>query len=176
MKQDIKSIRSTDKVLMGADKTTNFYKVKPETYEKLLKENVTKEYKKAEPYVVDSKNRQDKVIAEKLNIASRMYKLTKREAHITVKDHKPDFRNNPTCRLINPTKSEMGKVSRQILRAKIEMIKVKSELDSLKDSHCAKTWFTNLRQKHTLTFIQWDFVGFYPAITRELLEKAIIHG
>ena len=78
--------------------------------------------------------------------------------------------------MINPTKSEMGKVSRQILRAKIEMIKVKSELDSLKDSHCAKTWFTNLRQKHNLTFIQWDFVGFYRAITKELLEKAIIHG
>ena len=70
----------------------------------------------------------------------------------------------------------MGKVSRKIFRAKIEIIKVKSKLDSLKDSHCAKTWFTNLRQKHNLTFIQWDFVGFYPAITKELLEKAIIHG
>ena len=103
MKQDIKDIRSTDKILMGAEKTTNFYKVKPEMYEKLLKENITNEYKKAEPDIVDSINREDKVIAEKLDIASRMYKLTKREAHITVKDHKPDFRNNPTCRLINPT-------------------------------------------------------------------------
>ena len=49
MKEDIKVIKSSEKLLIGADKTTNFYKVKPELYEKLLKENITKEYKKAKP-------------------------------------------------------------------------------------------------------------------------------
>ena len=32
-----------------------------------------------------------------------------------VKDTKPNFREAPSCRLINPTKSEIGKVSKQIL-------------------------------------------------------------
>ena len=59
-----------------------------------------------------------------------MYKLTEREAHITIKDHKDDFRTNSKCRLINPTKPELGKVNRQILRAKIEIIKQKSNLNS----------------------------------------------
>ena len=99
----------------------------------------------------------DKGLADKLDIADRMYKLTKREAHLTIKDHKEDFRNNPKCRPINPTKSETGKVSRQILRAKIELIKRKTKLDSLKDSNYAKTWYTNLQQKHNLTFISMWF-------------------
>ena len=30
-------------------------------------------------------------------------------------NHKPNFENNPTCRLINPSKSEIGRVSKQIL-------------------------------------------------------------
>ena len=91
-----------------------------------------------------------------------MYKLTKTEAHITVKDHKEDFRNNVQCRLVNPTKSEIGIASKQILRTKIELIKIRSKLESLKDSNCAKCWFTDLRQKHNLTFLQWDFLDFYP--------------
>ena len=173
MKQDINDIKNSDKVLLGADKTTNFYKIKPEAYEKLLTENITKEYKKAKPDTIQNLDKEDKIIADKLEIANRMYKLTKREAHITIKDHKEDFRNNPKCRLINPTKSEIGKVSRQLLRAKIEVIKNITKLDSLKDSNCAKKWYTDLRQKHNLTFIQWDSINFYPSITRELLEKSI---
>ena len=31
------------------------------------------------------------------------------------KDHKPNFANKPTCRLINPTKSEIGRISKKIL-------------------------------------------------------------
>ena len=162
-----------DKVFVKADKTTNFFKDKPEEYDELLKDNITKEYKKANPDIIVNLNREDKVIAEKLDIANRMYKLTQREAHVTVKDHKTDFSNNTKCRLINPTKSEIGKVSRQILRAKIEIIKKKSQLNLLKDSSDLKTWYTNLRQKHNLSFIQWDFDSFYPSITKELLEKAI---
>ena len=126
MKRDIKQIRSTDKVLTGADKTTNFYKITPEAYDKMLHDNITQENKKANPDIVEVIDKKDKAMAEKLDIADRMFKMTKREAHITVKDHKDDFRNNPKCRLINPTKPEIGKVSQQILRAKIEIIKSKS--------------------------------------------------
>lgn len=39
-----KNIRSSDKVFFGADKTKkNFYKIKPEEYEKFLKYKITKE-------------------------------------------------------------------------------------------------------------------------------------
>ena len=37
------------------------------------------------------------------------------EAYITVKDHKENFPRKPSFRLINPSKSELGKVSKRVL-------------------------------------------------------------
>ena len=37
------------------------------------------------------------------------------EAYITIKDHKENFPEKPNFRLINPSKSDMGKVSKCIL-------------------------------------------------------------
>ena len=34
---------------------------------------------------------------------------------ISLKDHKENFQNNPTVRLINPAKNELGKISKVIL-------------------------------------------------------------
>ena len=45
----------------------------------------------------------------------RTEKIAKQQAFIALKDHKDNFANHPTCRLINPAKSELGKVSKQIL-------------------------------------------------------------
>ena len=41
--------------------------------------------------------------------------MSKAKAFISLKDHKPDFENHPKCRLINPAKSQLGKVSKAIL-------------------------------------------------------------
>ena len=44
-----------------------------------------------------------------------MNTLAEQQCFITIKDHKENFRTNPKYRLINPTKSEIGKVSKIIL-------------------------------------------------------------
>ena len=59
--------------------------------------------------------KEDKAIANKLEIDDRVYSTSKREAFLTLKDHKPNYINNPTFRLLNPTKQELGKVSNQKL-------------------------------------------------------------
>ena len=41
--------------------------------------------------------------------------LEEREAYITMKDHKSEFPNKILCRLINPSKSSIGKISKVIL-------------------------------------------------------------
>ena len=38
------------------------------------------------------------------------------KAFIMLKDHKPNFPNNIKCRLINSAKSNLGKISKQILQ------------------------------------------------------------
>ena len=41
---------------------------------------------------------------------------TKRQCFITIKDRKDDFRVNTKYRLLNPTKSELGNISKHILQ------------------------------------------------------------
>ena len=53
--------------------------------------------------------------ASRLGNGDRIERMKKREAFIYLKDHKENFENNPKCRLINPAKSESGKLSKVIL-------------------------------------------------------------
>ena len=57
-----------------------------------------------------------KHIAERLKLDERIEQAAEQKAFITLKDHKPNFPNNIKCRLINPTKSNLGKISKQILQ------------------------------------------------------------
>ena len=50
-------------------------------------------------------------ITQELNIDNRTEQIEKQQAFITLKDHKDNFASHPTCRLVNPAKSELGKVS-----------------------------------------------------------------
>ena len=56
-----------------------------------------------------------KKIADKLLISDRVDQLQKHDGYITVKDHKESFPHNPSFRLINPSKSDIGKVRKTIL-------------------------------------------------------------
>lgn len=53
-------------------------------------------------------NKELKDIATDLNISNRIETMARKQAFITLKDHKENFENNPSCRLINPAKSNMG--------------------------------------------------------------------
>ena len=46
----------------------------------------------------------NKDMATKLGIDDKVETTARKDAFITLKDHKPNFANKPTCRLINPTK------------------------------------------------------------------------
>ena len=48
MKEDIKLISSSKNIFLSADKTKNFYEITKEDYEKVIHDNVTKKYKKAD--------------------------------------------------------------------------------------------------------------------------------
>ena len=115
LKDDAIKIKNETKLLIAADKTTNFYKLEPSAYNDLLEQNITKSYKKAQPDTVQAIHAENKNITTKLGIDDRVDKTASKEAFITLKDHKPNFANKPTCRLINPTKSEIGKISKRIL-------------------------------------------------------------
>ena len=85
-----------------------------QSYNDLLQKNITKTYRKVTPNTMDSIELKAKNTVKKLQLDSRINTTAKGEAYITLKDHKPNFAN-PTCHLINPAKSEIGKTSKQLL-------------------------------------------------------------
>ena len=48
LKRDVKKINSSHKALVFADKSRNVYKLEKPKYQKLLRENITKSYRKSD--------------------------------------------------------------------------------------------------------------------------------
>ena len=168
----VREINRSDKVFLLADKTTNIYKVSKDDYNKLLTENITKDYKRTSDQTVHACNKEASKIAQTLKLDRRMESHSEKNAYITLKDHKPDFRDRPKCRLINPAKSQMGRVSKQLLEKLNMQIREKAGLQQWRSTSEALTWFDALTGKQNKKFLQLDIVEFYPSITEDLLDKA----
>lgn len=173
LKQDISKINASKKLFIPADKTTNMYELSPEEYNKLLKDNVTKTYQKATPRLEKAINLEAKQIAKTIKLDDRIECLAKNPAFVTLKDHKSNFRSSTPCRLINPCKSELGKVSKAIVEKINKSLITSLGLNQWKNSDMVIDWFKSINNKHECTFIQLDIMEFYPSITETILDNAI---
>lgn len=171
--KDAKDIASSPDVLVFADKTTNLYSVKPETYKKLLKENITTTYKKTTASTRLEINKEAKRIAQQLKLEDKMELYADRKAFITLKDHKENFANSPKCRLINPAKGEIGLISKKILEEINSKVRSATVLNQWRNTSDVLTWFTNIPNKKKSKFIKFDIVEFYPSISETLLSDAL---
>ena len=173
LNQDLNKIRQSKNIFVFADKTRNIYELSKEAYNKLLKENITKTYKKADDNTYNEINMEAKNIASKLKIDDRVECLAKKNAFITVKDHKDNFENSPKCRLINPAKSELGVISKKITERIIMNMRDNVKFNQWNNSSNVIQWFKNIPEKHLHSFVQFDIVEFYPSISEQLLTKAL---
>ena len=53
MRNDIKKINDCEEVIVQADKTSNLYLIKPDSYSKHLADSITKEYKRNSPTTME---------------------------------------------------------------------------------------------------------------------------
>ena len=95
------------------------------------------------------------------------------QACITIKDHKENYQNDTKCRLINPTKPELGKISKQKLAKIVEKVKAVTKVNQWRNTDSVLAWFKELPNKNRLNFISFDIVSFYPSISEDLLKRAI---
>ena len=84
-----------------------------------------------------------------------------------------NFPQNPQVRLINPRKSEVGKISKKVIEKIIDTVRRDSGLNQWKSNKDVIQWFKKIEKKSTKRFIQLDVVNFYPSITKDLLKNAI---
>ena len=153
LKSDISKIRSSANMFIFADKTNNIYEMKPQDHEKLIMENITKMYQKATDKLEKAINMEAKNIAESYKFAERIDHLPKPETFITLKDHKDNFFNKPSCRLINPTKNELGKISKKIIEQINQEVLKKTDVSQWKITSNVINWFNNIENKNDRSFI-----------------------
>ena len=169
LSKDAKEVKEEKNIFVKADKTTNCYKTEPNDYVTLVDKNITKTYKKT----LDMITLKDKIIAEKLELADRIEASAPRDSFITLKDHKPNFINNPTSRLISPCKSEIGIISKNILDGINHEITQATKVNLWKRTKDTIEWFKDIPEKEKHAFITFDVCDFYPSISEDLLLKAL---
>ena len=74
-----------------------------------------KTYRKAERSAELNIDRGAKTISKTFQLKKRMERYAERPAFIQLKDYKQNFKHSTNCRLINPSKDEMGIVSKTLL-------------------------------------------------------------
>ena len=125
LQEDIRLIHNSKKTMTFVDKTSNICMgLTKEEHNKLLGNTITSKYKKTNTEI-NGKNKKGKGKKENekkgkeiLKNKEVLYRLDINEesnCFFTLKDHKENFHNNPTIRLINPAKNEIGRISKVIL-------------------------------------------------------------
>ena len=92
MKNDLRDMKHETRMIVPADKTSNFYKTEVGDYRTLLRRNVEAECKRGPPDLISNFDKEDKAVAQELDITDRMiHKTQQNEAFITLKDTQENF-------------------------------------------------------------------------------------
>ena len=174
-------MKKSKEVYMPADKSRSYYKVDKAEAIKLTKDNVSKDYRKVDETTVHATNLKTKQIATTLGLEHMMQIYTPKEAYVTLKDLKEDFKSKKPCRVINAAKTDLGKVSKILIRRIIEEVLPQTGLNLWKSTPEVLSWFNNVNKnlskiktrKNTTKFIIFDIEKYYPSITEQLLRNAI---
>ena len=88
------------------------------------------------------------------------------KAYIILKDHKDNFRSAQLCRLINPCKNEIGKISKSVFENINRNVVKPSQVNQGRNSESVIKWPYSIENKSQRKFIQLDIAEFYPSNIR----------
>ena len=174
LNQTIKNVKMSRDMIVSADKSQMLYKVPVPTYQKMLRDEVTKKYRVCSQNEVAKANKEFLEIIESYEpgLETRIEVFSQGQAFITFKDHKPNFPSKIDVRLLNPAKPQIGKVTKVKLQEINQKIRSKIKLNQLQSTNDAISWFNSLKWKNQRYFLMFDIISFYPSITEEILKKA----
>ena len=97
------------------------------------------------------------------------------EEYVTIKDRKDEFLNKIPCRLINPSKSSIGKISKAILDTNNKNAVRSTEINQRKNTSNVIDWYAHTTCKNTALFVWFEnlFFQFFPSLTSDLLHNSI---
>ena len=116
-------------------------------------------------------NRDTTKFADKLQIVDKLWKLKEKCAYILFKDHKQNLQDRKQARLINPTKTELGLISKDLMQIITSKILSSSKYNLWKNSLDTIDWFKNISNKNRSTFIQFDIHIYQPLRSGRIWNK-----
>ena len=122
-----------------------------------------------------------KHISKKLELNNRIECLAENTAFISLKDHKPNFQSSLPCRFINPSKSNIGKISKSILDKPNQDLRNKLQFNLWKNSGNVIDWFKKIENKNNYIFVKFDIVEYYQSMNLSFelqfaLQKAMLNS
>ena len=90
-----------------------------------------------------------------------------------LKDHKANLRTSTPSWLLNPYKSELGKINKLILEKANQYLVDLLSWNQWKKSDMVINWFVSIKNKFQYAFIQLDIVEFYPSVTKVILNHEL---
>ena len=171
--QDIKRIRTSDKTMTIADKTNSIYRLSKDQYNTLLNNSITSTYKKSNINIKKKINISGRNILKDKEVIQRMDINCESNCFITLKDHKENFQNNPSVRLLNPAKNELGRFSKFIIQAVSKELRHKLSMNQWKNTEDDIDWFKSIKDKQYCKFVIFDIKDFYPSTKESLLKQSL---
>ena len=142
------------------------HRLSKDEYSNLLQNAITSKYKKTDKLTATNINKE-------INVIDRIEINSTGSSFITLKDHKENFLNGPTTRLLNPAKNEIGRISKHILQNINKTLSKETKVNGCKNTESVINWFKSIPNKHLYTFLMFDIKDFYPSIKEKLLWEAI---
>ena len=148
----MKQVQTSKKTLTPADKTSNMYRLHKNDYQNLLRNAITTSYKKANKNIGTKINKEGIKFAKQANILDKIEINGTGNSFITLKDHKENFTNHPTTRLINSSKNEIGRISKNILDQINSKLVRKLSVNEWKNTVSVINWLENINNKRLYNF------------------------
>ena len=129
-------------------------------YRTQLCNNISNDYRKMSECEILSIDQEAALIARQLDIEWRVDRQACEVAFLTVKDHKDDFPKKIAYRLINPAKSEIGRVSKIILQRINNEVRNHQLTHQVRSTAEVLNWYHKLNDKKTRNVIHFDIDAF----------------
>ena len=144
LNNDIREIHGSNNLFISADKSRNIYRINKTRYEQHTHDNITTKCKNNKTKTINIKAIK---IANKLKLEDRIQILDDNDAYISIKNHKEGFPDKISCRLIDPSKTDIGKISKQILVKVNTSILEKIKVNKWKNTSSFIEWYCNVKRK-----------------------------
>ena len=128
--------------IVPSDKSSNFYKLNIDDYSNLIKKSIASDYKKTKDETIALLIKKSAEICRNLEIDDRVEKCQSSSAYILLKDHKPNILSKPECHLINPAKTGLRKISKQIIERITLAVKNVISINKWRNTQDVINWFS----------------------------------